>query len=148
MFVGRIALVLAFALGSTQVSRAQDSAHPLDRKAMQDANNLAHEHMICAAFAAIVSGCMILRDKTDPVGKRYEEVGAALTDRGLRIGEVGGVSRKASEARLEMAYEDMMEKIEHSCANISVLLQKHMKACVALHNEGPDRLRAIVTRTK
>jgi hypothetical protein len=89
---------------------------------------------------------MMQRDgEKDPTGLRYKEVGEALIERSFRIGEMAGVSFNASKARLEIASQEMREKIEHSCSNISILLQEHMNACVALHNEGPDRLRAIVS---
>ncbi|MGV7212514.1 hypothetical protein [Bradyrhizobium sp. UFLA05-112] len=145
MLIRRIALVLSLALGTTQAMSAQDAAFPLNRQAMQEANNLAHEHLICAAYANIVAACMIMKNgERDPTGQRYKEVGGALMERGFRIGEVAGVSFNASKARLEMAHQEMTEKIEKSCSNISILLQEHMNACVTLHNEGPDRLRAIV----
>ena len=141
MLIRRIALALTLALGS-----AQDGAFALNRKAMQDANNLAHEHLICAAYFTIVAACMMQRDgEKDPTGLRYKEVGEALIERGFRIGEIAGVSFNASKARPEVAIQEMREKIEHSCSNISILLQEHMNACVTLHNEGPDRLRAIVS---
>jgi hypothetical protein len=137
--------VKKFALALAIVATINGGVFARDHKAMmQDANNLAHEHLICAAFSSIVAACMIARDKDDPTGARYKEIGAAMTERGVRIGEVAGVSFEASKARLEMAYESMMTKIEKSCSNISILLQKHLDACVALHNEGPARLKAAL----
>jgi hypothetical protein len=147
MLIRRIALVvLTLALGSTQATNAQDGASALDPKAKQEANNLAHEHLICAAYATIVAACMIQKNgENDPTGQRYKEVGLALMERGFRIGDIAGVSFNASKARFEMASQEMREKIENSCSNISILLQEHMNACVTLHNEGPDRLRTIVS---
>src|SRR6516165_9647875 len=140
MLIRRIALVLILALGSAQATRAQDGAFALNRKAMQEANNLGHEHQICAAYANIVAVCMIQKNgEKDPTGQRYQEVSGALMERGFRIGEIAGVSFNASKARFEMANQEMMEKTEKNCSNISILMQEHMDACVTLHNEGPAR---------
>jgi hypothetical protein len=71
MHIRRIALVLTLALDSAQATSAQDGAFPLKRKAMQEANNLAHEHLICAAYAIIVAACMIQKSgENDPTGQR------------------------------------------------------------------------------
>ena len=147
MLIRRIALVLTLALGSAQAANAQDGALALNRKAMQqEFNNLAHEHLICAAYANIVAVCMIQKNgEKDPTGQRYQEVSGALMERGFRIGEVAGVSFNASKARFEMANQEMMEKTEKNCSNISILMQEHMDACVTLYKEGPDRLRAITS---
>ena len=131
------------ALSLAIVLTLSDSAFALDRNAMQAANNLAHEHMTCAAHSLIVASCLIEKDKTDPTGERYKELGGTFIEREVRIGDIAGVSFKASEARLKMANQSMLEEIENNCSNISILLQKHLKACITLHNEGPDRLRAI-----
>jgi hypothetical protein len=111
---------------------------------LQAANNLAHEHLICAVYANIVAACMIQKNENDPTGPRYKELTQTFMERGFRIGDAAGVSFKASKARFEMAGQEMMREIESNCSNISILLQQHLNACVSLHDEGPSRFGAIV----
>ena len=136
-------LMKKLALSLAIVLTLSASALALDRNAMRAANNLAHEHMICASYSMIVASCLIEKNKTDPTGERYKELGGTFIERGVRIGDIAGVSVKASEARLKVASQSMLEEIENNCSNISILMQNHMKACLTLHNEGPNRLRAI-----
>jgi hypothetical protein len=130
---------------SALVTLAAFPAAAQDPKAMQQKlNNLAHEHLICAAYANISAVCLIQKNgENDPAGQHYKELTGTLMERGFQIGGIAGVSFNASKARFEMANQEMMEKIEKNCSNFSILMQEHLDACVSLYNEGPARLRAI-----
>ncbi|KRR21393.1 hypothetical protein CQ14_07015 [Bradyrhizobium lablabi] len=117
-------------------------------KLLDGVNNLAHEHMICAAYTAIVTACLIQKEPNDPAVAQYQTYTGNLLTRGLQTGKVAGVSQKAAEARISIAREEMMEEIEKTCSNISILLHKHANSCKALLANGPERLQALITEAE
>lgn len=125
-----IAALAVFSLSSAQ------AAEPLNAVELDTANNMAHEHLICAAYVTIVSACLIQKNPNDPLAARYKQYNSALLERGFLIGEIATVSFNASKARFEMARASMMKEIENNCSNVSILLQQHAEKCVALYNEG------------
>ncbi|MDX6807151.1 hypothetical protein [Terrihabitans rhizophilus] len=106
-------------------------------------NNWGHEHLICAAYNAAVSECML----TNPSGKAgsdaYSEVSDVMFQRGYQASKAAGLSDKAIMAKAEIAMKEMMSTIEQSCANISVLFVQHAVSCKSLGENPGERFEQL-----
>jgi len=114
-------------------------AHAIDlEKAKRIANNFSHQNLICSVYSRFVAACLGNRDKQDTLVGQYEKLAETFAKRSAETAVVAGVSAKALEARMQIAVDEMKEDIDNDCTNVSVILQKHARACKELAEKGPS----------
>lgn len=111
------------------------SAYAQDRDpAFVDAlNNTSHELTICAAYYFVAAGG--IRNSGDSVtAQQYDDAANHAVELAGVMGGQIGLSEPGFLARLEMAMQDMVRKMDANYVNISILLRDHSDSCLELLN--------------
>lgn len=125
---------------------ASASAQDVDKTKLAG-NNLSHEHVICGAYFAAVGQCLKTRpdlEAKNSLGSQYSAISETVLERGRLFGLAAGVSEKATIARFQISLKMMVEDMEASCSNISVLFAKYGDSCRALAEDPRPRLEELL----
>lgn len=98
-------------------------------------NNLQSEISECAMFYSISEGGL-QRNGSPEALKNAEEISVIMgqmVEVAATVGSSIGMNQEAMQARFELMFNDMMEKMENNFVNYSILLKQYGKTCATLH---------------
>lgn len=102
-------------------------------------NNIAHEYTQCAAYFLVVSVAMENSDKADLAAK-YESVGRTALEYAAGFAEIAGLLPETTQARYEMEFLAMADRIEGNTSNISILGRDYADTCLVAMEDMDSRV--------
>jgi hypothetical protein len=130
--------VLFLALLST-ASIAADEAMIKDAAILKRLVNLADDCATCAAYNAIVIGCVENRNNPSDADTltQLKAVQDFWLERQALLSEFVGMSSKATASKQILNQQEMTAEIKN-CVNLSVLILRHGGTCIQLRNDIDD----------
>lgn len=116
----------------------------------QDLNNYSHQSIICGVYYVMVAQCLRNRgdNESTELAKRYDTLAKVASGEGYQTAHLAGLSKKAIEARIEIATQDQMSDVDNNCVNISVVNLKHGKTCKAFIEDRERALGSILAKMR
>ncbi len=135
-----LAILVLIGLGLGSTSTAQETK--LQQAALSE---LSSELTECAVYYSLGAQCVENSPgHSNDTVERSRAVANSLVHMAEQFGRAGGVSQKAMEARIRLYADQMFKEIENSCANISILMEKHGQSCRRLAEAPNTRLQEIL----
>jgi hypothetical protein len=100
-------------------------------------NNLAHDHIACAAYFTIGAQCAA-RSNQPELGKRLEVISDEIMKRAATYTKEAGLRDETILARFKLAINGMMRDMEKDCGNVSIVMAQHNDACEVI-TKAPDK---------
>jgi hypothetical protein len=123
------------ALSSTAI--AQD----LNNDVKRSANTISYKFTVCAALQGYNSRCLSNQDPT--LKAKSEEAKKDFLDLALSSATVAGMKiPDMVVTRYQVAFREFQKQTNHSCTNISVLLERYAAPCKALMENAVAALRS------
>jgi hypothetical protein len=135
MMLLRSALVVFLTATPTFALAQTDPVSELLTSAM---NNLSHEYTQCAAYFYIVSAGL---NDTPDTSKQYSDAGDAALELALSAAQGTGLIQEAIEARLDLAMNEMISRMNESFSNISILFRDYSEPCILAMEDPVERLK-------
>lgn len=130
----RIALIVALV-----VTLPPAFALGRDQGLIDAMNNTSHELTICAAYYFVAAGG-IRNSGDEATARQYDDAANHAVQLAGVMGEEIGLSEAGFLARLDMAMQEMVRKIDSNYVNISILLRDYSEPCVSLLNNPEHRV--------
>ena len=135
---------------SMLLAAASASAEALKLSETQEAqlNNLQHNVTTCSMFYKLSAQGIRNRENPDEiaVAENSEKVSEHLLESAFVIGQAIGMKEEAMTARAVMSLESLMDDMDNSFINFSLVLHEHAKPCRRLFDALSTQLEAILNK--
>ena len=134
----RGAIIAGFVVAIATPSAAQQK--PLERRlALQ---NAIDEYVLCSSFYVISAQCVRNNPSHQPsLAARLAAAGDKAYAAAIQIAKGIGMKPEAFAAKTRMINRDHLSTVSSDCANISILVERHLETCKALLDDPETALR-------
>ncbi len=136
-------LILALAM---VVMASPGQAQEITEEQRQNLNNLQHEITFCAVFYNISEEGLRKMDTAEglKLAQHTEILKNELTEFAATLGLFIGMNIEAMNARVEMAMDLMMDKMDNTYVNYSILLKEYAVQCADVYENSVTRAGGIM----
>ena len=124
------------------------NAKELTEEQRQGLNNLQHEITFCAVFYSISEGGLRRMDTAEALAEAIKTEGLKneLGQAAAILGKLIGMNNEAMSARMTMAMDNMMGKMDGNFVNYSILLKEYAVNCANIYKNSVSMAEEIMNK--